>query len=213
MSASSAATADDVHTYWAELGALRSAWLPAIDRVLAGPLLRGDEHAPLAKMRKRLSRAQEVLSQVEGATAPLLSLPELRKIGRDLPGIPLLAAGLRPPAAQPATALAAERTQSSSSLRADPRLLEAGAALLKSMSAAAPGAAVRAASPNGLAELLPPEREADVRALFRSHFTASQVTHAPCPFCRHLLVRLVPRRTRRQSSSRSRLAAPRVRRP
>jgi hypothetical protein len=145
--------------YWREVGQLRARYLAGVSTLLRGPLLRfADEQPRLALLRQRLSLAEQVLSQHEGDEGIMLDLSQLRDLAKDLEsssklllrsstttaGLPRSVAGtattaaaqdagddaapltLRPSSASPPSS-------SASSLRANPRLLQVGAALLKRM--------------------------------------------------------------------------------
>lgn len=121
--------------YHEELARLRDEYLPGIRSLLQGPLLAADD-GPLRRAKDRLQDAQQVLLQPADET-PLLSHAELADFAKDLasntllrafkqPPRPLAPPPPPPPPPQQVTAPPAHGTI----LRADPHLLQVGAALL-----------------------------------------------------------------------------------
>ena len=100
------------------LGELRTSYLPSIDRLLQNPLFEATENPKLCVMRERLKAARTLLASAK--VPPLLTVAALEEMKQNLEALPLLQPAA-PPLPRPGGAC----------VRADPRMLQAGVAMLR----------------------------------------------------------------------------------
>ena len=116
---------------------LRSRYLPEIETLLHGPLSAKTEHPQLVRVRDCLSRARDVL----GKQVPRLKLGELREMQKDLESLTILNGSSQPTSTGKVNPLPAEQACNPKAAGAggsktsciDPRMMLAGAALLRQL--------------------------------------------------------------------------------